>query len=54
MCVCVCVCVCVHYDNTPMHFNAIFHGPMDSFFETKLCDIFLWFKLPYPFLSVKT
>ena len=34
-----------HYDNTSMHFNAIFHGSVKSIFETKKCNIILIFVL---------
>ena len=30
-----------HYDHTSMHFNAIFHGSMNSISEMKICNIFL-------------
>ena len=30
-----------HYDNTPMHSDAIFHDIMNSSFGTKICNIFL-------------
>ena len=30
-----------HYGNTPMYFNAVFHGSMNGIFETKICDFFL-------------
>ena len=26
----------VHYDNTPVHLNAIFHGSMNNIFEMKI------------------
>lgn len=29
------------YNNTPMHFTAIFHGSMNCIFETEICKIFL-------------
>ena len=29
-----------HYDNTPLHFNAIFHGSMNRISETKIYSIF--------------
>ena len=33
----------VHYDNTPMHYTAIFHGCKNDNFQMKNCDIFLIF-----------
>lgn len=30
-----------HYDSTPMHFDGISHGSMNSNFEMTICDTFL-------------
>ena len=30
----------IHYDSIPVQLRAIFHGPVNSIFQTKICDIF--------------